>query len=219
MPRRFRAAWAVSLLMVLPPVGACQFESSDVCGPELEFNSGVNVCQCKAGSILVGGQCVACAEHEIAVVDKCECETGFVRGATGTCELPIVGLGDSCDPDQASSCAGKKYDYCARARAGDGYCTQSACSASTECPAGYTCAIWATPAFCERPPTGLGQTCAASTDCAGKDASFCEAFVSKACLVPNCDLGRNDCSDTFGCCDLSKFALPNLCVPIGMCPK
>jgi len=202
-------------------VFGCQFESSRVCGDELVFNPMLNTCQCPSGKVLKGEHCEVCGVHELAIVDMCQCESGYVRAASGACEPPIEGLADACDPNQAKACGARKYDYCAPSSLGGGYCTQANCVASADCPSGYTCATWEFQPFCLRPPTGLGDKCANAAGCAGKEASFCESLMSKSCLVQNCSVAKADCIDGFECCDVTAFAagVPNLCVPTGRCPK
>jgi hypothetical protein len=54
--------------------------------------------------------------------------------------------------------------------------------------------------------------------CEGKEASFCDSFVSGTCLVPNCTLAPDNCFVGKECCDLSSFGLPiTLCVAAGAC--
>lgn len=219
MSQRAPARW-LSLVLSLGALGfACQFEAEEVCGPELEFNSKLSTCQCPSGTVLRGSRCQACGAHEVAVIDMCECESGYVRDGSGACAPPVEGLADSCEPTAATACEGKKYNYCAPSTAGGGYCTQATCTVSADCPVGYTCATWASPTYCVRQPTGLGNTCSAAADCMGKEAAFCDSVISNTCLVQNCDVAKNDCIDGYECCDFSAYGAPRLCVPPGVCPK
>jgi hypothetical protein len=69
-----------------------------------------------------------------------------------------------------------------------------------------------------RPPTGVGEPCDSSEDCAGTDATYCETLVSQTCVVEGCSVEANDCFVGEECCDLTAFGMPTLCVPEGRCP-
>lgn len=69
------------------------------------------------------------------------------------------------------------------------------------------------------PPSGQGEPCETAQDCADKEASYCETLQAHVCLVPDCEVGGQGCSEGFSCCDLTTFELPTLCVREGSCPK
>src|SRR5262245_6651777 len=54
--------------------------------------------------------------------------------------------------------------------------------------------------LCGRVPTGQGMACQVSADCAGTEATYCEAVQLKQCLVEGCDTAANDCSSGYLCC-------------------
>jgi hypothetical protein len=58
----------------------------------------------------------------------------------------------------------------------------------------------------------------APADCAGKEASFCDAVMTHQCLVPGCTLTPDNCFEGTQCCDLSMFTGTTLCVAKGTCP-
>jgi hypothetical protein len=70
-------------------------------------------------------------------------------------------------------------------------------------------------------PSGLGDACSTSDDCAGKEASFCaidpsNPDMSGACTIQDCADGTNECPKDLGlvCCDFANIAdHPSICVP------
>ncbi len=65
----------------------------------------------------------------------------------------------------------------------------------------------------EGTPDNLGAPCSTSDDCAEGGATFCDAFVTGACLIEGCELGGSDCPIGYACQDLSMFgAAGNVCV-------
>jgi hypothetical protein len=69
-------------------------------------------------------------------------------------------------------------------------------------------------------PTGEGQPCASEADCAGFEASFCEIYVSRTCLVSGCSLSPDSCPAGEECCDVTAVGLvglPTLCLAAGLC--
>jgi hypothetical protein len=61
------------------------------------------------------------------------------------------------------------------------------------------------PAMSEAVPTGLGEPCMSSADCASFDATFCDSFQSHSCLVEKCATGENACPKDTTCCDFSAL--------------
>ncbi len=72
-------------------------------------------------------------------------------------------------------------------------------------------------------PTGVGEYCESSDDCADFDAKYC-AVQTNACMLDSCATGANTCTADTVCCDFSKLlANFSLCVPAeqlsgGNCP-
>jgi hypothetical protein len=65
----------------------------------------------------------------------------------------------------------------------------------------------------ESGPEGLGTSCTSNDDCAGSDATFCDAVITGGCLVEGCALGGSDCPVGYECQDLTMFgAAGNVCV-------
>lgn len=212
-PRRKR--WLLSLvylsvLAVAPP--GCLYDSDKPCDDGQVYDRQNMRCVCPPSSVYSANGCVACKEHELASPAGCVCEQGYAKSTPDAACAPVPqGLGASCDP-AASACAAP-YDHCEPA-ATAGYCT-SACTSNDQCTGGYACNAQS---ICQRPPVGLGQSCASPDDCAGTEATYCDTFQTHACQVQGCQLDPNDCFAGFECCDLSAFGLAQpLCVPQGLC--
>ena len=203
-------------LAVLGPVlsfFAC-YDANDRCDPgEVLFAD--SRCVCDVGMVPAALGCVPCGENETATATGCECTDGFARPEEGAaCEEKPSGQGNACSNQMP--CATSAYSYCYTA---GGYCTSAGCSSSTDCSSGYACDPSATPSFCRRPPTGAGKACATAADCAGTEATFCDAFVTHTCRVEGCTPSPNNCFEGTKCCDLSGFGVPRpICVDGGMCP-
>jgi hypothetical protein len=212
--RRPWLAWA-GLALVL--ASGCLYDSGSRSDRSQRFDPDSGVCVCKDNTIAGDHGCVACAEHELAQGGSCVCDTGYSRPpAGGPCAVIPQNLGAHCDP-AAPSCDAS-YPTCHALAASDGYCTSSGCATNDDCTGGYACDTSVSPSYCQRPPTGVGQSCASSADCASYEASYCETLQSHVCLVQGCSKSPDDCFSGNQCCDLSGFGLPFLCVPTGTCP-
>jgi hypothetical protein len=66
----------------------------------------------------------------------------------------------------------------------------------------------------EEAPSGLGMSCASAADCAGLDATFCDTFLAKICLVEGCEIGGDPCPVGYECQDLSALGAGNVCTPM-----
>ena len=64
----------------------------------------------------------------------------------------------------------------------------------------------------EHPPSGLGQACSLSDECAGNQASYCETVVAKSCVVNDCAPDPNRCYGDWLCCDIGLLG-QSLCIP------
>jgi hypothetical protein len=127
-----------------------------------------------------------------------------------------MGLGTPCSTD--APCEDPAYDACEVGADGSGYCTTTGCTSSEDCTGGYACNLSETPSYCQRPPAGAGMSCASDADCAGTEATYCDAFMQHACLVQGCNVTVNDCFAGTECCDLSMYGVPEpICVPAGAC--
>lgn len=131
------------------------------------------------------------------------------------CELVPDALGRMCDP-AVPSCD-SEYPTCHASEDSAGYCTNE-CATSEECTGGFVCDTSTEPGYCQRPPTGVGRSCASSADCASFEATYCETLQSHVCLVEGCTKSPNTCFQGQDCCDLTVVGLPTLCVPAGTCP-
>jgi hypothetical protein len=213
----------VLLSLIGGALGAgCQYDEDKRCPAGYVYGDVLRACVCPPGAVAVdGGTCMSCGANEEAEGGVCKCKPGTTRNAQGVCELDATGAGADCAPG-ASSCANPAAPHCAAAPAGGGkgYCTSKGCKSHAECQAGWSCTTWEAEPYCRRPPTGLGKTCGAPADCAGLDASYCESFQAKTCMVSGCTVSPDNCGVGLACCDLSKLGLPiTLCVPPGSCPQ
>lgn len=222
LPITTLSRWGAVFLLPALLGGGCVYDASDRCGPSQEI-SPVGACVCLAGLVLKGTACEPCPAHETEQEGLCVCDSGYERLAEGqACEAIIeVGLGTSCS--SSKPCADPLFNTCRTGSAAGDYCTREGCATSEDCDSGYACNTRGPTTFCERPPVGQGTACLSNDDCAGTDASFCDSYVSKACLVPDCSLELSDCFEGWECCDLSGFPLPGvpktLCGPAGQCPQ
>jgi hypothetical protein len=189
----------------------CLYDPDERCDANQRLEG--ELCVCVEGSVLVDGVCQSCGPHETARGAECVCDPGYVRGPTGECATSA--LGEACAPGE-TPCAAGTFDTCID-DPGGAYCSSTGCTAQEDCPEPYACDTDATPSFCRRPPLGLGEPCASSADCAGFEAAYCELIQSHTCQVADC-ASDDDCFVGWGCCDLTPFSLPTMCVPDGSCP-
>jgi hypothetical protein len=197
---------------------SCVLDDDDLCGPNQVSWAGKERCVCAEGTAYTPEGCVACKDHEVASPTGCVCEAGFARSvATQPCAPIPEGVGTACTMD--AECLNPAYSHCQTSSTGDGYCTSVGCVDSSGCSGGYACNTTATPSFCQRPPTGNFVPCSMPSECTAFEANFCEAVVSKACLVQNCTVEPDSCFPGTECCDLSGFGLPALCIPAGACQE
>jgi hypothetical protein len=62
-------------------------------------------------------------------------------------------------------------------------------------------------------PTGVGEYCDTTADCAAFDATYC-AVAKHTCLVEKCAAGEHTCSSSSTCCDYSALKAGfSLCLP------
>jgi hypothetical protein len=218
------------LLATFAGVGACLapsclYDKDTACGEELKAYGDNERCVCPADSVYTPQGCVQCGEHEVATAAGCQCELGYARPAAGEpCqEQSGAGgaggagaggeLGVECDPEAEPPGCEAPYDHC-EPNAGTGYCTNAGCASSQDCDAGHACND---AAVCQRPPSGLGQSCTSDADCQGNEAAFCDTFMLMSCQVAGCSVDPDDCFPGYECCDLSAFGLGALCIPEGAC--
>ncbi len=202
-------------------VSSCLYDSSNRCDAGQKFDSEAGLCVCDAAQNLIAGDlgCVPCAEHEVAANDACSCAPGFTRVAAGSpCTDVPPGLGADCKKD--ADCVEALFPSC-HVVGDSGYCTNTDCTATSDCFGGYACDATAETPYCVRPPTGSGLSCASDADCAGTEATFCETFNTHVCYVKDCSLTKNDCFPGKECCDLTKKSIGlfkfGICVDSGTC--
>jgi hypothetical protein len=211
--RRRRALWAV--LGMLSP--GCVLDTDDRCGPNQVSWEGDERCVCAEGTAYTPAGCVPCGANEVASAAGCVCAMGYGRSVpTDACAPIPEGIGTPCTSNL--ECLNPSFPSCQISPAGDGYCTTVGCAAPADCSGGYACELAATPTYCRRPPSGAGRTCTSDADCAGAEATYCDLFVSRTCLVQACTVEPDSCFTGSECCDLTPVGLPiTLCIPPGAC--
>jgi hypothetical protein len=212
--RALGVACGVSLLAV-----SCIYDADHRCGPSQHLSDN-STCACDDGLVLSGQTCVPCADDEVWQAGVCVCADGYTRatGDGGACVQG--GPGIQCDPAASpSTCMDPNYPTCRDRGAGVGYCTTT-CDSDTDCPHGFVCDTTATPATCKSAAVGEGDACSATSDCAGKDATYCENIIVHKCIVPGCSVDSPvSCSEGWSCCDVRPLGLNmTLCLPEGECP-
>lgn len=176
------------------------------------------VCKPKYGRTTEKGACEACGEHEVTgATGACECEPGFSKESPkAACEPLPAGVGVACDA--TTPCTDTTYNYCYTGSATTGYCTTQGCASTDDCSNGYMCDLTATPTYCRRAPLGAGKTCASDADCAGTEATYCDTYQTKSCLVQGCTVTPDNCFTGTECCDLSAYGIVQpLCIAAGAC--
>ncbi len=213
--RRPRRA-ALPFILVLMSA-SCVYDADHRCGKHQAYEDGH--CVCEPGFGLSEQECVPCGENEVGnPTGPCECEDGLVRAAEG--EPCTEAMGQSCDADD--DCVSTEFSHC-QLEGNGGYCTKSDCTAGGEdCPGSYACNDRSDPAFCERPPTGLGTACSSDEDCEGFEAAYCELFSEQACVVEGCAADPTLCHGDWVCCDITiidaSFCTPPSSLVDGQCP-
>lgn len=204
-------------------VSGCLIEDHK-CGKNQRVSVGALLsCQCEPGFVLApeGYDCVSCPENSTASASgACVCNPGFGRQGPGDPCLPVEGsfAGAPCsETDPCSPPAGE----CATAES-EPYCTTE-CTRPAECPENWRCRPSGGRSLCVKPPTGLGEACTSSADCAGKEAGYCEVVAAHACLPNECLRDLSVCPSGFSCCDLTSYLGTSLCVVEsfltgGLCP-
>ena len=190
----------------------CIYDPDAPCGTELTASNGQ--CLCPEGTVSKDGiHCEPCGENERPASVTCLCIEGFVRDAEdGVCRAAGDALGSPCDPGEA--CEDETYSYCAASETEEGgYCTRSRCESDGECDGGYGCDLGASPSYCARRPSGMGEPCTSSKECEGFEASYCETFRSNTCLVDECAGPEVECRGGTVCCDFGPLGVPlSLCL-------
>lgn len=211
----------VSLALLSVVNGAC-LVGDDKCGDHQRQIAGTYSCECEPGYVAspLGYGCDACGANEDSAAGKCVCKTGFTRAVDGAACQPVVGsvLGSSCSGSQP--CVGDN-GFCATAEPSP-YCTTTGCTRSTDCEVNWRCDKSGAQSYCRKPPSGLGEACSGSSDCAGKEATYCSSTI-RACLVNDCAQAKVSCPNGSFCCDLTMFVGQSLCLSAealsnGNCP-
>jgi len=208
-------------LAALLLVPSCLVDLDDRCGANQHYDTDNAVCVCEGDFALQGNSCVRCPENETGAVGGCTCLPGFARPTPGAPCAELAALGQDCKSDD--DCGDELYGYCHVADGDDvGYCTAADCSTAADCPTDYGCNTRESPAFCERPPKGLGEACKSDADCEGNEAAYCETVQEHACVVNDCAADPNKCHGDWVCCDIGLLS-QSLCIPPdaledGACP-
>ena len=190
---------------------ACLVDLDDRCGRHQRYDADQANCVCETAYALVGTECVACAENEVGSADGCVCVEGYARPTPSAACETLAGLGQDCTSDE--TCGDERYPSCRiEPDADSGYCTSVNCSTSADCPTNFGCNTRTAPSFCEKPPSGLGEACSSSSECAGFAAPYCETVVAHSCVVNDCAPDPNKCHGDWLCCDIGLLS-QSLCIP------
>ncbi len=205
---------------------ACVYDPNDRCDANQVLAAGTCICDKSAGYTTGSGGCVLCGTHQVPGESGCVCTSGYAQQSNdGPCEPVPETLGTACDTSNSPACADATVNYCFATSGTTGYCTTSGCATNGDCKGGYICNASATPSYCQRPPTGTGEACTTTADCANYEATFCDSTQLK-CFTTDCKTSPDDCFPGYACCPLSTFAasmpdapvMPNVCMPTGSCP-
>lgn len=90
------------------------------------------------------------------------------------------------------------------------------CQSSPDCPHGELCDTFGS-GRCAPAPSGLGNACSASADCAGGEATFCDLFASRTCQVQGCLELAGVCPGDYICCNYAILST-SLCIPANSAP-
>jgi len=163
----------------------------DVEGRRLALLLAISLCGCLVDS---GAPCGA--HLRLDADGACVCLEGSAL-SDGAC-VPVV---DDGVDDSAGAC-----------EAGAG----CACTSSRGCPEGELCDSHDSER-CVAAPSGLGAPCSGAADCAGTEATFCESFSTRTCVVQGCAARAGICPGDLVCCDYAVIGT-SLCVPSDLAP-
>ena len=188
-------------------LASCVYDSGKRCGPhQVLQTTGMETCVCDEHSATTATGCVPCGTNEVVGASGCVCAPGFGKATpTEPCTLGggVIDAGTSNNQSDADKPA-----------TSDGTCTTDG-----DCTGGAACDLKVSPSVCRTLPVGLGKTCAAASDCAGTEATYCETFITKTCQVEGCSLAPDNCFSGYICCDLAKYGLAKpVCVAGAQCP-
>ena len=188
------------LLAVFASVVACLVDPDAPCGDQFS-KAADGACACPAGTIVIGGACSPCAEHERSEGNQCVCVSGYERAAdSADC---VVAQSEPAAPLAPSDAGG------------------AGCASSAECAAGSICDSHGSHE-CVTAPSGFGMACTRASDCAGTEATFCDTFASRTCQVQGCAELGGVCPGDMICCSYAILSV-SLCIPSdhdpgGQCP-
>lgn len=208
--RRWAAAGVFVGLVLTAAVGC--IISGDPCGPHQVQIIDVHViCVCEPNAVIDADMrgCTPCGKDEVVLDNMCACKPGFIKPGPGEA-CAETSIGASCT--SAADCQ-TDFPYCVGAADGAGYCTSTDCASNADCPSNWSCETDGDTSYCHKPPSGLGESCQSSSDCASFEASFCETLQSHTCVVGNCAKSASICPNEWGCCDYSAL----LGAPLSVC--
>jgi hypothetical protein len=207
----------LTALLVAP--GGCVYDQDQRCGENQALSADGRQCLCVAGAAMTAHGCTLCGTNEVPGNGVCDCAPGYSRlTPKGACQAAPAAIGMACDTLSAP-CTDLTYSACHVTSGTTGYCTNVGCTTSADCQGGYACDVTVSPAFCKRPPVGAGQSCQSNAECAGTEATYCDAMVTHQCLVQGCKVTPDDCFSGTLCCDLSMYGVAQpICVLAGTCP-
>jgi hypothetical protein len=221
---RARFSTALGCVVLAFAVSRCIAEDGACSEHQVTSGDETYTCKCADGYVLdtdSGYGCVACKKNETSSAGACVCKEGYSRpDEKSPCEKTEGSvLGSECSAEQ--SCTAPN-PYCAETQS-PAYCTTQDCSENDDCPSMWRCDKAGDVAFCKKPPTGLGDSCDTSADCAGNEAGFCETFMTRTCIINKCASQPSVCPSQLVCCDLTALIGEALCIDAavltnGLCP-
>jgi hypothetical protein len=210
---------ALALVLSLAGTVGCVYDPDHRCGDNQVLSPDGRQCMCVENAVMTTHGCTLCGANEIPGDGACTCAPGYTRPTPeAACQQAPSALGLACDAASAP-CTDPTYATCHVTAGTAGYCTKAGCTTAADCTNGYACDTGAVPAYCKRPPVGAGLACQTSADCAGTEATYCDAVVTHLCHVQGCTRTPDNCFPGYACCDLTPFGVPQpICVPAGTCP-
>lgn len=204
-------------------VSRCVVEDGACSEHQVPADEKMYTCRCENGYVpdeARGYGCVKCGQNETSDGSKCTCKQGFARPDDDSACEKVEGsvIGSECGADKPCT---DPNPYCALSET-PSYCTTKGCAKNDDCPSKWRCSEAEGDKFCQKPPAGLGDSCQSNADC-GKEAPYCENFMTHTCIINNCVSQPSVCPSGLICCDLSALIGEAFCVDKsvlmnGLCP-
>jgi hypothetical protein len=194
----------------------------------------VGGCVCPKGTVVKDGKCETATKEgtkpsnpKPSTSSKPEKPSGPASPSKPVAQTPDGGApsqapsADSGDSNAAGNGERDAEAMLPAAEAGPTSEPVATCGSSAECAEDELCDVYGTEQ-CEPGPDGRGQHCDTADDCAGTEATYCEAFSTHTCQVQGCKENGGVCPGDMSCCDFAVLST-SLCVgadslEMGQCP-